>query len=1410
MRVLARVPFIVLFFIAFPSAFGLAAVRTEEGRDGASMSQTSKPKPDADTTGKVGAEVTACESTLGGAKSTRTTTATVVERLTGFTRLDAVAADELKRFADDFKKETFEAIFKKLAAHKTKLNELNVSLDKFDPDAAETKALRSQIAGQIQKVEEEADALCKLLGMFRKISENYVLRLKGQVAVVASVSDKDKDKPGFGASLAAAFAASATFRSVSPGVVKSWNEGILPTLRGVVKILNDNYLGDGKLLPASVKPDEFAQINSDVIASLTREVDKFIGNQSSLGTSIGFLQNLSTQIFEIAQTATPLARAVNSENAAGARDLLGELVEITGRGDEVVLTAGEFTTGYPALKQSLDAIKEQVKQARRAYSLLDQAFAGDASKFVNEEVKLYFFRDVPRIMRMINPETSEFGVRADLRKVLAEKRAQLDAADLARSTAQDEVNRLGTMLQRLREEKRQLTARLENLTKLATAAKRRADRTANLPETDSRRIRANERKEDIDAERESARQREAELNNEQTGLPKKIADAEAALLEAQRAVKAKAGEALLLARAESDAFAAARENENFLLAPPNILSSDPIRRVQIQGLPDKMILILRGNRRDVKKVQAFIDLLDQPTPQARMTLWNIEINDVISDSQRGFFSSKRSDGERALRAINIVEAELANTRARINAATSLFRDCVNEVANERARNLLQLRYGRSPAHFEQVDEDQLARARRSFFHPEVLMRFGLCSTISDCQQGTYLNFVPGPPPPVLPTLPPPPSTFEIERLFDPAATTTLGSALTALILADVPTRTLVFERFENRLRQLNGSIPVTLPERLRSGNEKDYPPGIPRENNPARSGELELFPSLRRAFGLSMPPQSTQSPPPSPNPYFSNTSAQLTPNQYSILSALGLMYEREEREVRGLQSGLAKVSQDIQLIVRNAKCGPPGTRCEPSPHARLLFTTQDYLALCRAFNEAFAIIENIQNKMKARGHCPDCKVLDCADLKLLFGPSEPPPNFNADFGGVYQRFLGTQQSLDLMIDNRYPMSRRNPFTVKQQVALLDEMMKGYYAAMEDDIDRHFIQPMVLRLRKDLIKTTSFGFTNIQRTSVLASNRSLARVDATASAQLPVGQEIDLVQSTQQLLDLVLNAKTAGLAGLIGTANAQPRDDKSELYGLTTTGTFKVTPVFEPGGQSLRFQFDQVYNTQVRDPNGSTNPQTPRIERHTINTEVQLSNLELREISRFNSNYRLGIPEKKWGGIPILNQLPYIENIPLLGWFYRKRGQAAGVQQSIVFAQTAMYPSVEEYFKIIGTRASSQYDENQDEGLPLDYQGESGLGGYFNTYSPAKAFGQSATTVPPSDDDDRKEKEDSSPPKPRVNSTKPISESVDQRRTTNVFSLVTVVRQAPTLVEKGRGKKSMKHRRKKVVKPLAKKGNGKSS
>jgi hypothetical protein len=243
-------------------------------------------------------------------------------------------------------------------------------------------------------------------------------------------------------------------------------------------------------------------------------------------------------------------------------------------------------------------------------------------------------------------------------------------------------------------------------------------------------------------------------------------------------------------------------------------------------------------------------------------------------------------------------------------------------------------------------------------------------------------------------------------------------------------------------------------------------------------------------------------------------------------------------------------------------------------------------------------------------------------------------------------------------------------------AAADEMLKEMIIAIEDDLSRLFVQPMIDKLRERLTSEAGVNVGVLQRESLLATNRGTARIDPRASAQLAAGNETDILSEVQQIVKLYATAQTGGALGVLGGLQGQPREPQPEIYALATGDNFQVTPVFDPSGQALRFKFDYVSTTNIQEPNGSTNPQLPRIDRMTVNTEVQLSNLETREISRFETNARIGVPTSYWGGFPIFKDLPVFRPwVPLLGWFVRRSGSNAVAQQSVIFGQTTIYPTI---------------------------------------------------------------------------------------------------------------------------------------
>ena len=304
-------------------------------------------------------------------------------------------------------------------------------------------------------------------------------------------------------------------------------------------------------------------------------------------------------------------------------------------------------------------------------------------------------------------------------------------------------------------------------------------------------------------------------------------------------------------------------------------------------------------------------------------------------------------------------------------------------------------------------------------------------------------------------------------------------------------------------------------------------------------------------------------------------------------------------------------------------------------------------------------------------------------------------SYGIDVGDLVSQFGAAGSDTDRMkvlaevLESFKPVLSGALSTATPRQAAADEMLKEMIIALEDDLDRLFVQPMIRGLRKRLTAETGVRVGILQRESMLATNRGKARIDPRASAQLAVGEEQDILTGIQQLGQLYTAVQSGGAFAALGALQSHPREPQPEIYALTTGNRFEVTPIFDPSGQALRFKFDFVSTSNLQEPNGSTNPQMPRIERHTINTEVQLSNLETREISRFESNARLGLATQYWGGIPVLKDIPYVRPwIPLVGWFVRKGGSNGSAQQSVIFGQTTIYPTIDDMVTLLEDAGSN--------------------------------------------------------------------------------------------------------------------------
>ena len=853
-------------------------------------------------------------------------------------------------------------------------------------------------------------------------------------------------------------------------------------------------------------------------------------------------------------------------------------------------------------------------QLKGALADLQDALGGNAEEFQADQVSLFYFTDVPRLMQVLNPATQEIGGIAGLRARAEDARRSLNAADVKVADAQAEVNTLQRRLEQLREELRLARAQLLSADNLLLSQTRRLEDLRSRPNPDNPRIaRETQRQEDLQRDRDAANENANTLQDEQNGLPAQIRDAQARLTEAQQEVRRRRTDALLLAQTESELFAQARDNTPFFYAPAVGTSTDPARRVLMYAFGDSKTVFLRGNSEDLDTVKTMIAIFDRPAPQARMSLWALELNSTADESGTKKFN----------KALEIIEDELSATRARIAGSVSFLRDCINAEVNRVAMDKLV-------SLDRLADSSQLRWARMHVYQREVLIRLGF-----DPNAG-------------IPTG----SRIGVTKftLADPAGTTTLGEALMVLSLANPDSRRRIIQAYTSGLRARLDALGVPeLPLNRRSGSPHGYP-----------TQPSQWFAITQRATGNDLEPASQY--PGRPTLYALSSSQQ---ELIRAITRAALPHALER--LRVLVKSLERLEEQIQSL-------------EP-----LKQQTSTAALAKRDINKAETQRENLLDHEIT-------PILEWLWREFQIMPSaalSSSPTASAMSAIVKETREAATASLD-------PLR-----TANARVAAADQMLKEIIIAFEDDLDLHFIQPMLSRLRKRLVDEKGIGVGVIQRTSVLATNRLQARVDARGSAQLAVGDTQNILGAFQQLGQLIASGQAGGPLGILSGLNRLPQGDTTELYGLTTNGTFQLTPIFDPSGQALRFKLDQVFANLVREPDGTVNPQLARIERHTVNTEVQLSNLELREVSRFNSNSRIGLPVRKFGGIPILNNIPYVREVPLIGWFVRKSGKSAVTQQSLIFGQTTIYPTIGDILDLLKPEDHFRLREMEKETEPRD-------------------------------------------------------------------------------------------------------------
>ncbi|MCA9062280.1 MAG: hypothetical protein KDA96_04455 [Planctomycetaceae bacterium] len=273
---------------------------------------------------------------------------------------------------------------------------------------------------------------------------------------------------------------------------------------------------------------------------------------------------------------------------------------------------------------------------------------------------------------------------------------------------------------------------------------------------------------------------------------------------------------------------------------------------------------------------------------------------------------------------------------------------------------------------------------------------------------------------------------------------------------------------------------------------------------------------------------------------------------------------------------------------------------------------------------------------------------------------------------------------------------------RSQAAATDAFIKRIAIALEDDLASQFYEPAFQRIRR---ASTTWDVTlgQIETTTVLTNNRTMAKVSPAATFEFDLPHR-DLLFTealsgakalTQEYGNLMNEASFLAAARGLGPQPAgglvNPLSPQRQIPSLTGDGTqrlgaqlealipdpaiykfetgtgFEITPVIQPDGQSIVYDFNYMYTTQVREPVRADEKHLGRIKRHYVHTDVQTGTYELREVSRYTIALKAARTDR---GVPLF------EDIPLLGAVFQPLpSDESALQQNIILASSTVYPSV---------------------------------------------------------------------------------------------------------------------------------------
>lgn len=324
--------------------------------------------------------------------------------------------------------------------------------------------------------------------------------------------------------------------------------------------------------------------------------------------------------------------------------------------------------------------------------------------------------------------------------------------------------------------------------------------------------------------------------------------------------------------------------------------------------------------------------------------------------------------------------------------------------------------------------------------------------------------------------------------------------------------------------------------------------------------------------------------------------------------------------------------------------------------------------------------------------------------------------------------LDQKKMLDYLIDEKKEKYIELVEGTRSHIAQMDTYLKRLAIAMEDDFKVQFYDRAFRGVREASL-SYDVGLGQVERTTILTNNRALAIVKPQATMEFDLPKRAPVIVEAmkgakglmQEYGNLMQDPAFVGLTGMMsgapavggagtggapsvkavvpgqesssgtdvmsasappqGPANAPGAAIESlipdpSVYKFETGTGFEIRPVIQPDGHSVIYDFNYMYTSNVREPVRADEKHLGRIKRHFIDTEVQTSSFELREISRYLVALKASRTSK---GVPLF------EDLPGVGALFRPAPSAeSSLQQNIILGHTTVYPTL---FDLMGLRWS---------------------------------------------------------------------------------------------------------------------------